>query len=293
MQEGCFERPIRSHSSCTAVNRNVPIDSNGKKGFKQIYIPDGTAIRIQCHPGARQVAVIERAKGFRKNDSDDGKPKRRVAVTSVWELHARTIVTYEARDDDDHAVNVEKHLHPRLSHLLEWERQHALRAISRCVIGAGTKGKGARAGDVITVLLPVEMEEGDNVPHVVLVNRYLKQQVGEASTILLCFSPDESFSEAEKLPERWRSPDYEEVRVSGVFSDGSGDYRSEWHPACPREDAPCWGKLEDGRNYFVYRFLLYTDDFEPFTSRKGSFGGCYSYLSIYRLGKGEATKRFE
>ena len=254
----------------------VPIDSDGKKGLKHIYVPDGTAIRIRCHPGARQVAVIERAKGFRKNDRDGGKPKRRrVAVTSLWELHARTIVTYEARHDGEHDVHVEKYLQPRMSHLLEWERQHALRAISQCVIGAGAKGKGTRAGDVITVLLPIGMEEGDIVPHVVLVNRYLKEQVGEASTMLLCFSPGASFAEARNPPDRLGSPNYEEIRVSGVFSDGFGDHRSQWHPASPREDAPCWGKLEDGRNYFVYRFLLYTDDFEPFTSRKGSFGGCY------------------
>jgi hypothetical protein len=39
--------------------------------------------------------------------------------------------------------------------------------------------------------------------------------------------------------------------------------------------APRTGVLQDGRKYVVYRALLYTDDFQPFTSRKGSYGGCY------------------
>jgi hypothetical protein len=39
--------------------------------------------------------------------------------------------------------------------------------------------------------------------------------------------------------------------------------------------APQIGRLSDGRRYLVYRMLLYCDDFQPFTTRKGSAGGCY------------------
>jgi hypothetical protein len=39
--------------------------------------------------------------------------------------------------------------------------------------------------------------------------------------------------------------------------------------------APCSGYLHDGRRYVVYRVLLYCDDFQPYTSKSGSFGGCY------------------
>lgn len=39
--------------------------------------------------------------------------------------------------------------------------------------------------------------------------------------------------------------------------------------------APQVGLLKDGRAYLVYRFLLYADDFNPYTTRKGSCGGCY------------------
>jgi hypothetical protein len=33
--------------------------------------------------------------------------------------------------------------------------------------------------------------------------------------------------------------------------------------------------LKDDRQYLVYRFLLYADDLNPYTTRKGSCGGCY------------------
>jgi hypothetical protein len=39
--------------------------------------------------------------------------------------------------------------------------------------------------------------------------------------------------------------------------------------------APRTGVLKDGRKYVVYRATLFTDDFNPFTSRKGSYGGCF------------------
>jgi hypothetical protein len=39
--------------------------------------------------------------------------------------------------------------------------------------------------------------------------------------------------------------------------------------------APPVGLLRDGRQYLVYRFLLYADDLNPYTTRKGSCGACY------------------
>jgi hypothetical protein len=38
---------------------------------------------------------------------------------------------------------------------------------------------------------------------------------------------------------------------------------------------PHVGRLADGRRYIVYRMLLYCDDFQPFSTRRGSAGGCY------------------
>jgi hypothetical protein len=42
--------------------------------------------------------------------------------------------------------------------------------------------------------------------------------------------------------------------------------------------APSIGFLQDGRNYMVYRVLLYWDDFKADVSRNGSYGGCYLLL---------------
>jgi hypothetical protein len=42
-----------------------------------------------------------------------------------------------------------------------------------------------------------------------------------------------------------------------------------------KQYAPCSGYLHDGRKYVVYRVLLYCDDFQPYASKSGSFGGCY------------------
>jgi hypothetical protein len=39
--------------------------------------------------------------------------------------------------------------------------------------------------------------------------------------------------------------------------------------------APCSGYLHDGIRYVFYRVLLYCDDFQPYTSKGGSFGGFY------------------
>lgn len=43
-------------------------------------------------------------------------------------------------------------------------------------------------------------------------------------------------------------------------------------PSIPSVDR---GRLEDGREFFVYRFLLYNDGFSPFSSKMGSMDGCY------------------
>jgi hypothetical protein len=39
--------------------------------------------------------------------------------------------------------------------------------------------------------------------------------------------------------------------------------------------APPVGLLKDGRQYLVSRLLFYADDFNPYTTRKGSCGGCF------------------
>ena len=39
--------------------------------------------------------------------------------------------------------------------------------------------------------------------------------------------------------------------------------------------APAQGVLKEGRQYYVHRVLLYSDDFQPYVSRKGSYGGVY------------------
>jgi hypothetical protein len=41
------------------------------------------------------------------------------------------------------------------------------------------------------------------------------------------------------------------------------------------QHVPCAGFLKDGRRYVIYRVLLYTDDFQPYSSRRTSYGGCY------------------
>jgi hypothetical protein len=42
-----------------------------------------------------------------------------------------------------------------------------------------------------------------------------------------------------------------------------------------KQYVPCSGYLHDGRGYVVYKVLLYSDDFQPYASKSGSFGGCY------------------
>ena len=39
--------------------------------------------------------------------------------------------------------------------------------------------------------------------------------------------------------------------------------------------SPSLGKLQNCKEYFVYRVMLYSDDFQPFESTKGSAGGFY------------------
>ena len=60
-------------------------------------------------------------------------------------------------------------------------------------------------------------------------------------------------------------------KVTSVVSEDDELIPSSLHST----HAPHSGLLEDGRRYFVYRFLLYADDFNPYTTRKGSCGGCY------------------
>ena len=57
------------------------------------------------------------------------------------------------------------------------------------------------------------------------------------------------------------------VRVQGMMNE----------PSRPPEgrSVPSSGYLMDGRRYLTYRALLYCDDFQPHTSKRGSFGGCY------------------
>ena len=38
---------------------------------------------------------------------------------------------------------------------------------------------------------------------------------------------------------------------------------------------PSFGRLQDGREYVVYRCILYSDGFKQCVNRKGSAGGCY------------------
>lgn len=72
----------------------------------------------------------------------------------------------------------------------------------------------------------------------------------------------------------------------GLTVDCSGR-DSDYHSQC-RLSASCAGYLEDGTRYFVHKVLLYSDDFQGYTSRKGSYGGVYM-LPLTEIGAPEYT----
>ena len=76
------------------------------------------------------------------------------------------------------------------------------------------------------------------------------------------------------IPERY-SAQSRQFTVLDIYSSGSNRSFLCEGPETRGEYAPPYGKLSDGRNYIVYRFLLYSDGFTPYSGRKGSMGGCY------------------
>jgi hypothetical protein len=120
-------------------------------------------------------------------------------------------------------------------------------------------------GDTVAELIPdwtAPCCEGPNSLYL-LVYRFCRTSPGEATKQLVvaqrCMTEHK-----ELVPARSKK-----ARVASVHL----------HKALDHEEitsyAPSTGFLQDGRKYFVYRAMLYTDDFQAHVSRNGSYGGCY------------------
>jgi hypothetical protein len=68
-----------------------------------------------------------------------------------------------------------------------------------------------------------------------------------------------------------KEPECFSSKIAGLHITSENTYM----PQCTETYAPNVGRLKDGKRYIVYRMLLYCDDFQPYTTRKGSAGGCY------------------
>ena len=126
-------------------------------------------------------------------------------------------------------------------------------------------------GDVCTVLLPWD-QGSDSVIATFgfLVNRFWSTAANRSTQL---------FYQFRCAMENPRDADIECTLASKVTTDPvklSGEASADRQR--PEESSvPTFGTLADGRFYYVYRVLLYCDDFVPRSSMftKGSVGGCY------------------
>ena len=97
-----------------------------------------------------------------------------------------------------------------------------------------------------------------------LIYRFRRSAPGEP-TKQLVFAPRESVVDGEL-----------NLAHCTVFTVQRVTYSSTSAPLdVQKQNVPCSGFLHDGRRFVVYKFLLYCDDFQPYTRKSGSFGGCY------------------
>ena len=121
-----------------------------------------------------------------------------------------------------------------------------------------------RSGDIVAELTSCGGKNSDSSMHL-LVYRFWRDE--KESRISLIRIPaismgDGTFKKNTCIISRV-------VSVEGIpFADSAV-------PSPAPRSAPSSGFLMDGRRYLTYRVLLYCDDFQPHTSKHGSFGGCY------------------
>lgn len=118
-------------------------------------------------------------------------------------------------------------------------------------------------GDTVAELVPGLFEPCTNGRSIYLLVFRFCRKLGKPSRELLILP--RSFPDTEKIEKNSCLA----ARISSVRMHKQAV--ADESPDC----SPRTGYLKDGRKYVVYRALIYTDDFQPFTSRKGSYGGCY------------------
>jgi hypothetical protein len=97
-----------------------------------------------------------------------------------------------------------------------------------------------------------------------LIYRFRRSVPGEPTNQLV-FAPRESIVDGEL-----------NIGLCTVCAVRGVMFRSTPRPLdVAKQYAPCSGYLHDRRRYVFYRVLLYCNDFQPFTSKIGSFGGYY------------------
>lgn len=124
--------------------------------------------------------------------------------------------------------------------------------------------------DVCTVLLPWAIKPDDpiSIPNFsVLNNRFWRTQASRSSQIIFSFNCDLRDPSHASIDIEFQA----DVKDSPRLCTNSHEQKRTCY--VPKTN----GKLEDGRTFFVYRTLLYCDDFLPRSALfpKGSVGGCY------------------
>ena len=120
----------------------------------------------------------------------------------------------------------------------------------------------ARAENTAREIMPcdavtkLEQPDGNEWYDAVLVHRF-SPDPGVTSTFLSIKYPNESYSQF-----RWSKLLLSSAR--------------ELQPLDTIEQAvPAFGKLANGQRYSIFRCLLYTDDFRPYSFKQSGCGGCY------------------
>ena len=245
-------------------------DHDGHKMHRKVYARHGDELRIICMPTTNQEALVAKLGGARTKQGKNietgknSRSRRSFTARSDWRIEAIIIASYLATGEEQQESNMEDVIDPQIDAMEETEKINARRVVSTTTLDGEHCNNDIRAGDAITLFRPKSKSDGSTFEELLLVNRHLKKGRSEHATFLIC-----STRGATGQLHR------EQIRVKDVQLIGAPDKRSRWHPGSKRMDACSEGNLSDGRKYIVYRFLLYADDFQPFTSRKGSFGGCY------------------
>ena len=129
-----------------------------------------------------------------------------------------------------------------------------------------------KSGDVCTVLLPPTHRNTQEISTFgVLISRFWRTTTDRRSQLMFFFDCDLSDPSEATITCRFESV------VKGIptlrVTDSESADREDTLPPPP----PVSGTLSDGRLFYVYRILLYCDDFVPRSSLfpKGSVGGVY------------------